>query len=263
MSTIEAQHHRIIDVDFAYRRAGSGDPLVYLHGMGLTRRWLPIHDALAGRFDVIAPEHPGFGDTVRPRRMSSLDDIVDVESELLLSLGVDRFHLVGHSLGGLLAAMLAAAEPERIRSLTLIAPAPLPVATPGELLPPDPGPDTDFDALLFNGNQSSYPTFLNADDDGVNVAPPGAGEDPADPPFDVFDAPNLHAQLDGITCPRQVIVPDEDMLFDNRCFNVWARALGDAPIVHIGGSPLPTGHLLIVQEPAAIAAAIAALAATS
>ncbi len=48
---------RVLDVDVAYRRAGDGAPLVYLHGMGLTRRWLPVHAALAERFDVVAPEH--------------------------------------------------------------------------------------------------------------------------------------------------------------------------------------------------------------
>ena len=58
-----------------------------------------------------------------------------------------------------------------------------------------------------------------------------------------------------------MIVPDEDMVFDNRCFDIWAQALGATPTVHIAGATLPTGHLLIVQEPAAIATAVASLAA--
>ena len=261
MTDVQVQHVRVSDVDFAYRRAGSGEPLLFLHGMGMTRRWLPIHAALAERFDVIAPEHPGFGDSVRPRRMRTLDDFVGAEGELLTSLGVERFHLVGHSLGGMLAAMLAAAKPARVRSLSLIAPIPLPGVTPEEFLPSAPAPDTDFDQLLFNGNKESYLDYLNANDDGVNVAVAGPGDDPVDHGIDYFDAPELHTQLASITCPRQVIVPDEDMVFDNRCFDIWAQALGATPTVHIAGATLPTGHLLIVQEPAAIATAVASLAA--
>lgn len=263
MTTTDPRHHRTSDVDFAYRRAGSGEPLVFLHGLGMTRRWLPVHAALAERFDVIAPEHPGFGDTPRPQRLCGHDAIVAAESALLQELGVSRFHLVGHSAGALLAAMLTVTEPERVRSLTLITPSPLPVATPTELMPTPPPPGTDFDQLLFNGNAASYPEFLNGGDDGGNYEAPAEGEQPANPPFDMFDAPELHTQLDRITCPRQILVPDEDRIFDHGCFAVWARALGDVPIVPITGTVLPTGHLLIVQEPEAIAVAVAALAATA
>ena len=47
MTDVQVQHVRVSDVDFAYRRAGSGEPLVFLHGMGMTRRWLPIHSPSA------------------------------------------------------------------------------------------------------------------------------------------------------------------------------------------------------------------------
>ena len=263
VTTTDLRHHRTNDVDFAYRRAGTGDPLVFLHGLGMTRRWLPIHAALAERFDMIAPEHPGFGDTPRPQRLCGHDAIVAAECALLHDLDVPRFHLVGHSAGALLAAMLTVAEPERVRSLTLITPSPLPVATPAEFMPTPPPPGTDFDQLLFNGNAASYPAFLNGGDNGNNYEAAAAGEERVDPPFDMFDAPALHTQLNRITCPRQVLIPDEDRIFDLRCFDVWAHALGDVPIVRITGTDLPTGHLLIVQEPEAITTAVAALAATA
>lgn len=47
----------------AFRRAGSGRPLLYLHGAGPTKRWLPLHGVLAESLDRIAQEHPDFGQT--------------------------------------------------------------------------------------------------------------------------------------------------------------------------------------------------------
>jgi hypothetical protein len=55
-------------------------------------------------------------------------------------------------------------------------------------------------------------------------------------------------------------VPDEDRLFAPQTFALWAEHLGDAPVVAIGGDAVRTGHLLIVQEPGRITAAIVALA---
>ncbi|HEX6510743.1 MAG TPA: alpha/beta hydrolase, partial [Chloroflexota bacterium] len=46
-----------------YERAGSGQPLLALHAEDAAGQWHALHEALAGQFDVLLPEHPGFGDT--------------------------------------------------------------------------------------------------------------------------------------------------------------------------------------------------------
>ncbi|HWT93887.1 MAG TPA: alpha/beta fold hydrolase [Solirubrobacteraceae bacterium] len=255
-------------VDVAYRRAGSGPPLLLLHGMGLTRRWHELHAALAGRFDVIAPEHPGFGDSAgRPPWYRTLDDLALHYADLMDALDLREAHVAGHSLGGRIAASFAAIFPERVTSLTLIAPAALATVSDAALLdppagadapPPDPG--FDFDALLFNDHQDAYPQHRNGDDEGLVVAT-GDDDPHADPgAWDINGVPSLYRRLARIDCPRQVLVPDEDRLLPRPSFEAWAHWLGDAPLVHVPGREHPTGHLLIVQEPEAIADAIAALA---
>src|SRR5207253_2649981 len=106
----------------ALRRKGVGEPVVYLHGAGLTRRWLPLYERLAERVDLLVPEHPGFGDTPSPEWLDGFDDLVLHYDELFDLLGLERVHLVGHSLGGWIAADLAVFYPRRVKSLTLITP---------------------------------------------------------------------------------------------------------------------------------------------
>lgn len=248
------------EVDVAYRRSGDGPPLLYLHGMGLTRRWLELYEELANTFDVLVPEHPGFGDTLRPAWYRSLDDVALHHADFLTALGVERVHLVGHSLGGRIAASFAALFPERVASLTLIAPAPLTTVTPPEP-EGDPPPDGfDFDALLFNDNQAAYPEFRNGDDEGTSVAP-GDGDPYADPAaWSIEGSPTLYRRLARLRAPAQVLVPDEDRLIPRAQFEAWAHWLGGAPVVPIAGTAHPTGHLLIVQEPRAIARQVRELA---
>jgi hypothetical protein len=57
-----------------------------------------------------------------------------------------------------------------------------------------------------------------------------------------------------------VLIPDRDLLFGEETFAQWARYLANAPVVRVPGKTAETGHLLIVQEPEAIAVQIAALA---
>ena len=102
-------------------QAGSGDPLLYLHGAaGLF--WDPLLDALAANHHVIAPEHPGAGDSLGLEHVEDLWDLVLYYNTLLDSFGVERATLVGHSFGGMVAAEIAATSPHRVDKLVLIAP---------------------------------------------------------------------------------------------------------------------------------------------
>jgi pimeloyl-ACP methyl ester carboxylesterase len=91
-------------------RGGSGQPLVLVHGLGLSwRSWQPVLDTLEGRHDVVAIDLPGFGDSPRlPDRAAPtparLADAVEAELD---RLGLDAPALVGNSLGGWVALELA------------------------------------------------------------------------------------------------------------------------------------------------------------
>jgi pimeloyl-ACP methyl ester carboxylesterase len=102
-------------------QAGAGDPLLFLHGAG-GLFWDPLLDALSTGHRVIAPEHPGAGESQGLEHVEDMWDLVLYYNELLDLLGVDTAAVVGHSLGGMVASELAATSPHRVDRLVLIAP---------------------------------------------------------------------------------------------------------------------------------------------
>ena len=115
---------RTIDADgsrFTYMEQGTGVPLVLLHGAGSgVRSWVRQLDTLSARCRVIAWDGPGYGDsTALPMDAPGPDEYIDALLKLVDALGVDRMHLVGHSLGAIQAARFARWHPERLLGLTL------------------------------------------------------------------------------------------------------------------------------------------------
>jgi pimeloyl-ACP methyl ester carboxylesterase len=100
-------------------RGGEGPTLLFLHSVLGETRWLPFHQRLAERFDVVAPAHPGFGATGGLDEIDAMEDMVFHYLDVLDGLGLDRAHVVGVSLGGWIAAELAVRHPERISRLVL------------------------------------------------------------------------------------------------------------------------------------------------
>src|SRR5581483_8772977 len=99
--------------------ASSSPPLLYLHGTYLGNLWLDFHRQLTRHFHVFAPDTPGFGLTPRPDWMRDMSDYVLYFRDLLDTLGIEKAALVGHSLGGWMAAELAVWYPERVEKLVL------------------------------------------------------------------------------------------------------------------------------------------------
>jgi pimeloyl-ACP methyl ester carboxylesterase len=107
----------------AYERSGHGEPLVLLHGLGLSRRsWDPVTGLLAGVFDVIAVDLPGHGDSPRQPRGAGNAPAgqAGAVAELLDELGLASVHVAGNSLGGWVALELARLG--RARTVTALAP---------------------------------------------------------------------------------------------------------------------------------------------
>jgi pimeloyl-ACP methyl ester carboxylesterase len=100
---------------------GSGQPLFYLHGTWAAE-WGPFLDALAAERRVVAPIQPGFGDSSGDEHLLDLHDLIYYHLDLLDALDLHGLPLIGHSLGGMIAAELAAVQPRRFTKLVLIAP---------------------------------------------------------------------------------------------------------------------------------------------
>jgi pimeloyl-ACP methyl ester carboxylesterase len=103
---------------------GRGEPLVYLHGFadvhGVAGDLQPFHLKLSGAARLIAPAHPGCAESDDLGDGYGIDDVVFHHLELFDALGLTSFDLVGHCVGGWIAAELAVRHPERVRRLALI-----------------------------------------------------------------------------------------------------------------------------------------------
>ena len=100
--------------------AGSGPPLLFLHGGDYVAQNRAFLDRLAGRFRVVAPRHPGFGETPRPAWFRSVHDIAYLYLNLLDRLDLKETLLVGHSFGGWVALEIAVRSEARLGRITLI-----------------------------------------------------------------------------------------------------------------------------------------------
>jgi pimeloyl-ACP methyl ester carboxylesterase len=105
--------------------AGTGDPLICVHGLGGTKAsFLPTVAALADRHRVIALDLPGFGESDKPIAAAyDAPYFANAMTALMDELGIESAHVAGNSLGGRVAIELGLLHPERMRKLVLLSPA--------------------------------------------------------------------------------------------------------------------------------------------
>jgi pimeloyl-ACP methyl ester carboxylesterase len=113
-------------------RGGQGEQVVFLHGAAGLSVWTPFFQALAERYSVNVPEHPGFGQSDNPSWLNSVANLSMFYLDFLESQNLNDVHLIGNSLGGWIAADLATRNTNRIASLTLIGPAGLKPREPSD-----------------------------------------------------------------------------------------------------------------------------------
>lgn len=105
---------------------GSGElALVFLHYWGGSlRTWKHVTTALAGSYRTVATDHRGWGESDAPVKGYALADLADDAAGVIKALDLRRYILVGHSMGGKVAQLLASRRPEGLVGLVLVASAP-------------------------------------------------------------------------------------------------------------------------------------------
>ena len=235
-------------IPVAYRRAGKGEPVLFIHGAGYTRRWIPLYQTLAQHVDFIAPEIPGFGETPAPKWFRHFDDLTILLDEFLSRLGLDRVHLIGYSMGGWAAAEFAAFYPRRLKSLSLLTPI-------GLRLPDNPGVDMfqlsvpELMDRLFNDKvvQQEFTPDPENFDEGIHLYSEFAAA------ARLVWAPRynlaLERRLQRLTCPTLVVRAEDDRLVPNEMAEKYAEILPNCRLEKIP----ETGHELCLERPTPLA----------
>lgn len=225
---------------------GAGPPLVYLHGAG-TYGWMPVHDHLARRRQVLAPVHPGFGASEGLETIEAMEDLVFHTLDVLDALALERPDVVGLSLGGWLAAELALRHPARVGRLVLVdaAGVRLPGVPMGDVFMASP---PKARALLFHDPGSEVARALLPD------APPPdrletvlRGREAA--ARLLWNPARQYRKLTGrlwrIQAPTLVVWGAEDRLIPLAYGEAWARGIPGARLVSIERC----GHLPPLERP--------------
>ncbi len=120
MATISDQTLTTSDARIHYRQGGEGQPLLLIHGMGSScGSWRRVMAPLAEQFKVFAPCTPGLGDSGRPPREYAFEEYAEAMFNFMDAVGLDSALVMGHSLGGMLTAQMAATRPERVRAAVM------------------------------------------------------------------------------------------------------------------------------------------------
>jgi pimeloyl-ACP methyl ester carboxylesterase len=105
------------------RRGGGGQPLLFLHGASGAPVILPFMEKLAERFEVLVPEHPGYGQSGEPAWLENIHDMAYFYLDFLEQLDLRDVTLVGNSMGGWMAMEIAVRDTSRLKSVVLVSPA--------------------------------------------------------------------------------------------------------------------------------------------
>jgi aminoacrylate hydrolase len=112
---------KLADCDVFYELAGNGPPVLFIQGVGVAGEgWRPQVDGLAGSFSTLRFDNRGLGKSVSCRGRISIEAMAADARDLLDAAGWESAHVVGHSMGGVIAQQLALDVPARVRSLSLL-----------------------------------------------------------------------------------------------------------------------------------------------
>ncbi len=101
---------------------GNGFPLVLVHGfLGSSEIWSPQKEFLSRYFRVISPALPGFGESHKAKSQNSIHKMAQINLEILKEMNIEKFHLLGHSMGGMIVQEMAKISGDKISKLIFYA----------------------------------------------------------------------------------------------------------------------------------------------
>jgi pimeloyl-ACP methyl ester carboxylesterase len=248
---------RIGDNTLFYERGGSGEPLLLIMGMSGTHlTWgEPFPAALRRDFDVVVYDHRGIGKSSRVDADFSITDLADDAAALLDALEWPTAHVVGISMGGMVAQELALRHPDRLRTLTLGC-----TYAGGEgsaLTAPEVGQrlftamsSGDRERALRVGWEVNVARGFAADEEQFAEFRRRALEVPANLPtimrqMQAIQVHDTSARLEGIRVPTLVIHGTEDEMLPASNAEAIARRIPGARLELMEG----IGHLFFWEEP--------------
>jgi pimeloyl-ACP methyl ester carboxylesterase len=121
VDTVQSKKVKVGELVVHYLTCGEGEPLVVIHGgNGGSTSWKRNMEELAGNYRIYIPDLPGFGHSQPLAGEYYIPELVDFIDGFSDSLGLDKFHLMGHSLGGAIALSYALKFPQKITKLVLV-----------------------------------------------------------------------------------------------------------------------------------------------
>ncbi|MGH3440462.1 MAG: alpha/beta fold hydrolase [Nitriliruptorales bacterium] len=250
---------------------GDGPPLVLVHGLGYARwGWEPLRPLLAGSLRLVLFDNRGIGESDVPEGPYAAEEMATDVVAVMDDAGMERAHLLGTSLGGMVAQEVALAAPERIDRLVLVA------STPGgDVAYPIPEPTLKLiaemptlapeEALRKAIANALSPASRERDPDLVErilAHRLAAPQDPAGWQAQAAAGTTYSGgdRLRGITAPTLVVHGTSDAVVDPRNADLLAGLIPDTSVVMLDGA----GHLPFWEEPQRVAEVVTAfLAPTS
>lgn len=229
-------------------RGGRGRPVLVLHHDTGTLERLPFYDALAERFDVIVPRHPGYGVQERPQWLRHPRDLAAVYQWLLAELGAEHASLVGLGFGGWIAAEMAALAPRDFHRLVLVGA--MGVKPPeGEILDQAIISYIDYAKAGFHDPAAFARVYGDVSTDQLV-----AWDLCREMSFRIAWKPYMHSQtlphlLGGVRAPALVVWGDDDRIVPQSAGQHYARALRQARFEIVKAS----GHCVEMEQPEALA----------
>ena len=244
----------------AWESRGDGPPLLLIHGLGYARwGWEPVADRLAERFRVLLFDNRGIGESEVPPGPYTAAAMAQDAAQVLDEAGVDRAHVVGTSLGGMVAQELALDRPERVEKLVLACTTPggsgafpLPQRTLALLAEaPSLAPEVALRRFVENALADDAPEELVGRIYAHRLASPPdpAGwqaQAAAGATFDALD------RIGGIAAPTLILHGTEDGVVDSRNAALLAERIPDARVRLFEGC----GHLFFWEDPDGFVAAV-------